>query len=163
MAAAEIIGAAVGVMLLVIVAYVVVGSTLYAAETVTTAQKDLTVQQEARMRTAFDITDAFNNTASSYIIHANMSNTGNEIIGDFKHMDVIVYDQLDKNYQICTYDAVDVSPGHWHFIPPSGEFIHPNELDPGESYQIEIFSDGDAPKWFQMTTANGVYASAFLS
>jgi archaeal flagellar protein FlaF len=163
MAAAEIIGAAVGVMLLVIVAYVVVGSTLYAAETVANTQKDLTIQQETRMRTAFEISDAYNTTEESYIIKTNISNTGTEIISDFKHMDVIVYDkQLAEHYHICTYDAVDISRGHWHFIPPSDEFIHPNELDPGESYQIQIFSEGDEPKWFQITTGNGVSASAFI-
>src|SRR5512145_2403951 len=89
MAVSEIIGAAVGVILLVVVAYVVVGSTLYAAETVTNAQKDLTIQQEARMRTAFSVSHAVRNSST---VHANITNTGSEIIGDFKHMDVLVYD-----------------------------------------------------------------------
>ena len=47
MAVAEIIGAAVGVLLLIIVAYIVVGSTLTTAETVSFAQKDLTLQQRS--------------------------------------------------------------------------------------------------------------------
>jgi archaeal flagellar protein FlaF len=162
MAVSEIIGAAVGVILLVVVAYVVVGSTLFAAETMADTQKDLTIQQEARLRTAFVITDAFNATTDSYIIHANITNTGTEIISDFKHMDVIVYDIQKNDYRICSYDATDISPGHWRFIPLPDEFIHPNELDPGELYQIQIYTQGDQPKWFQMTTANGVYASAIL-
>jgi flagellar protein FlaF len=162
MAVSEIIGAAVGVILLVVVAYVVVGSTLIAGETVANTQKDLTIQLEARMRTSFTITDAYNATTSSYIIHANITNTGSEIISDFKHMDVIVYDKQNQDYRICTYHPTDVSGGHWKFIAPATEFIHPNELDPGEKYAVEIYSSGEVPRWFQMTTANGVYASAFL-
>ena len=163
MAVSELIGAAVGVILLVVVAYVVVGSTLFAAETMANTQKDLTLLQETRLRTAFVITDQVNKTdSSSYIIYANITNTGTEIISDFKHMDVIVYDKQDNDYKICNYDPVDISPGHWQFIPPATEFIHPYELDPGEKYQIQIYSDGQVPRWFQLTTANGVYASGFL-
>jgi flagellar protein FlaF len=162
MAVSEIIGAAVGVILLVIVAYVVVGGTLFAAETMANTQKDLTVQQEARIRTAFVITDQYNATTDSYIIYANITNTGTEIISDFKHMDVIVYDKQQGDYQVCIYDPDDITRGHWKFIPPINEFIHPNELDPGERYQVQIRSIGDSPRWFQITTANGVYASAFL-
>jgi len=162
MAVSEIIGAAVGVMLLIIVAYVVVSGTLIAGETMANAQKDLTLQQEARIRTSFSITDQFNATSPSNIIYANITNTGSEIIGDFKHMDVIVYDKADGDYQICTYDQNDLTPGHWKIYRKFGEFIHLDELDPGERYEIQITSMGDQPKWFQITTANGVYASAFL-
>ncbi len=43
MAVAELIGATVGVIILVLVAYVLVGSTLSTAQTVAEAQKDLTL------------------------------------------------------------------------------------------------------------------------
>jgi flagellar protein FlaF len=162
MAVSEIIGAAVGILLLVIVAYVVVGSTLTAAETVATAQKDLSLQHEARMRTLFTLSDQFNGTEQSYIIKANITNTGSEIISDFDHMDVIVYDKQRNDYQTCTYDPVDITRGHWKISQQFDEFIHPGELDPGERYQIQISSKGDQPKWLQVTTANGVYASGFI-
>jgi len=160
MAVSELIGAAVGVILLVIVAYVVVSSTLFAAETVTTAQKDLTLQHEVRMRTAITLTDLTNETPDAYIVVGNLTNTGTEIISDFKHMDVIVYDMEDGTYEICTYKD-DINRGYWRVTNNYGEFIHPNELDPGEVYKIEIRTVADAPKWFQITTANGVSASAF--
>jgi archaeal flagellar protein FlaF len=159
MAVSEIIGAAVGVILLMIVAYVVVGSTLFAAETVTAAQKDLTLLQESRMRTAFSITDQKN---ESTMIIANITNTGTEIIGDFKHMDVLVYDKDSGTYEVCTYTPGAVTGGHWGINPNPEEFIHKMELDPGEKYQIWIQPSGTSPKWFQITTANGVYASAFV-
>ena len=57
MAAAGIIGTAVGVILLIVVAYVVVGATLTAAETMSNAQKDVTLQNQMRIGTAFTITD----------------------------------------------------------------------------------------------------------
>jgi hypothetical protein len=162
MAVSEIIGAAVGVILLVFVAYVVVGSTLFAAETMANAQKDITLLQESRMRTAFAISDAFNATTSSYIIYANVTNTGSEIISDFKHMDVIVYDKESMTYDVCTYDATGGTQGTWNIENRYSEFIHPYSLDPGEKYQIRIVSKANQPKWFQITTANGVYATAVL-
>jgi flagellar protein FlaF len=166
MAVSEIIGAAVGVILLVIVAYVVVGSTLIAAETVTTAQKDLTFQHEARMRTALMINAQYNLTDTTNIVFTNITNTGTEIISDFKHMDVIVYDQESGNYAVYTYyDTMGggtAGPGKWEIANRYDDYIHPYELDPGEKFQIRINCYEDHPKWFQITTANGVYASGFL-
>jgi flagellar protein FlaF len=158
MAVAEIIGAAVGILLLIIVAYLVVGSTLTAAETVSNAQKDLTLQNEMRIRTAFTITDQIN---SSSIITLNVTNTGTEIIRDFNHMDVIVYDTISNDYKICTYNSSGIA-GTWDISNRYLDFIHPSELDPGEKYQIRINTWGESPKWFQITTSNGVYASAFV-
>jgi archaeal flagellar protein FlaF len=160
MAVSEIIGAAVGVILLVIVAYVVVGSTLFAAETVANAQKDLTLVQEARIRTSFSITSPTNNAS---IIYANITNTGTEIIGDFKHMDVIVYDNDLIDYRTYPYAPGEaVTPGRWGIENRYNEFIHPYELDPQETFRIRVNTGGNSPGWFQVTTANGVFASAFV-
>jgi len=164
MAVSEIIGAAVGVILLVFVAYVVVGSTLFAAETTTNAQKDITQLQESRMRTALVINDAANDTSVSYIIYANITNTGSEIISDFSHMDVIVFDRDTGTYELDTYDpTIDgATQQHWYIKDTFGEFMHPRSLDPGEKYRIKIVSKVNTPKWFQITTANGVSASTVL-
>jgi archaeal flagellar protein FlaF len=160
MAVAELIGAAIGVLLLVMVAYLLVGSTLSTAELVVTAQKDVTLQQEARMHTQLSVTDQKN---ANSIITANVTNTGTEIISDFNHMDVLVYDTGLNSYQFCTYDAQGGSTsGTWIIANRYNDFIHPNELDPGEKFQVQVFSSGNNPKWFQFTTANGVYASGFL-
>ena len=162
MAVAGIIAAAVGVMLLIVVGYVVVGATLTTAETVSNAQKDLTLQNEMRIRTAFTISDPQNPQNSSSII-SNISNTGNEIISDFKHMDVIVYDTESNDYKVCTYDSSSSgTPGTWYFTNHYKDFIHPSELDPGEKYQMRVATKGSSPYWFQITTSNGVYASAYV-
>jgi flagellar protein FlaF len=157
-AVAGIIAAAVGVMLLIVVGYVVVGATITTAETVTNAQKDVTLQNEIRLGTAIVITDP---QQSSSNITSNVTNSGTEIINDFRHMDVIVYDTGSNNYQVCTYDTSG-SPGTWDITNRYQDFIHPSELDPGEKYQIRVATSGSSPSWFQITTSNGVYASAYV-
>jgi archaeal flagellar protein FlaF len=158
MAVAGIIAAAVGVMLLIVVGYVVVGATITTAETVTNAQKDVTLQNEMRLGTAIVITDPLKSSSN---ITSNITNTGTEIISDFRHMDVIVYDTGSNEYQVCTY-ATSGSPGTWDITNRYQDFIHPSELDPGETYQILVATRGSSPSWFQITTSNGVYASAYV-
>jgi flagellar protein FlaF len=157
-AVAGIIAAAVGVMLLIVVGYVVVGATITTAETVTNAQKDVTLQNEMRLGTAIVITDPVHSSSN---ITSNITNTGTEIISDFRHMDVIVYDTGSYDYQVCTYDSGG-NPGTWDITNRYQDFIHPSELDPGEKYQIRIATMGSSPSWFQITTGNGVYASAYV-
>jgi flagellar protein FlaF len=160
MAAAGIIGTAVGVILLIVVAYVVVGATLTAAETVSNAQKDVTLQNQMRIGTAFTISDEMHNSS---IIYTNVTNTGTEIIRDFNHMDILVYDNESGDYRVCTYDkTTSGAPGTWYISNYYQEFIHPSELDPGEKYRFMINTQGTSPEWFQITSGNGVYASAFV-
>ncbi len=160
MAAAGIIGTAVGVILLIVVAYVVVSATLTAAETMANAQKDVTLQNQMRIGTAFTISDEMHNSS---IIYTNVTNTGSEIIRDFNHMDILVYDNESGVYSVCTYDTTTSgAPGTWYISDYYQEFIHPSELDPGEKYRFMINTQGISPEWFQITSGNGVYASAFV-
>jgi archaeal flagellar protein FlaF len=161
MAVSEIIGAAVGVILLVIVAYVIVSGTLYAGETMANAQKDMTLLQEARLRTAMTFTDLSNDSTSRYIVYGNLTNTGSEVISDFKHMDVISYD-ANGVYEICFYQKDNVNRGYWRISNQYDEIVHPEELDPGEVYQIEIRTTRDVPIGFLITSSNGASAAARL-
>jgi flagellar protein FlaF len=158
MAVADLIGAAVGVILLVIVAYLLVGSTISTAEIVTNAQKTAVLQEETQLRTDFTISEI--NREDDYTFNCTINNNGTEIISDFKHMDVIVYDGTN-NYQLYTYnpDKDLVIPGTWKIVSYGNEVIHSHELDPGESYIIQVTTSGISPHWFQITTGNGVYAS----
>jgi flagellar protein FlaF len=158
MAVAGIIAAAVGVMLLIVVGYIVVGATISTAETVTNAQKDVTLKNEMRLGTAIDITDPLRFSSN---ITSNVTNTGTEIISDFRHMDVLVYDSGSNDFQVCTYNPGG-NPGTWDIANRYQDFIHPSELDPGEKYQIRVATKGSSPYWFQITTGNGVYASAYV-
>src|SRR5512137_120462 len=146
MAAAGIIGTAVGVILLIVVAYVVVGATLTAAETMSNAQKDVTLQNQMRIGTAFTISDQ---THNSSIIYTNVTNTGTEIIRDFNHMDILVYNNESGDYRVCTYDNNDSgTPGTWYISDYYQDYIHPSELDPGEKFQFRINTQGTSPSWF---------------
>jgi len=160
MAAAGIIGTAVGVILLIVVAYVVVGATLTAAETVTNAQKDVTMQNQMRIGTAFTITDQIYNNS---IIYSNVTNTGTEIIRDFNHMDILLYNNESDTYKNCIYNTtISGTQCTWEISEHYQDYIHPSELDPGEKYQFRVNTRGFSPDWFQITSGNGVYASAFV-
>jgi flagellar protein FlaF len=157
MAAAEIIGAAIGVLLLMVVAYVVVGATLTAAETVSNAQKDLTLQNEARLRTSISINRSEISNSTS-VLKFSITNTGNEIISDFDHTDIYTWDGVTQGYQNYTYDKFPTgTPGNWS-IMIENDFIHPKQLDPGEKMWVTVNYIGTRPTWFQVTTSNGVYA-----
>lgn len=158
MAVAEIIGAAIGVMLLVVVAYMLVGSVLTTADVVTTAQKDLTLQQEARLGTRIYI-DKADASIQGQGLNFSVKNTGNEVISDFNHMDVYSWDGTAAEYQRYTYDKYLLgTPGNWSIVRFDSDIIHPNQLDPGEKMWIWTTFTGNSPKWFQVTTSNGVNA-----
>jgi flagellar protein FlaF len=163
MAVAEIIGAAIGVMLLVIVAYLLVGSVLSTAEIVTTAQKDLTLQQEARLGTSISFSDGEKNFEGSDVLNFSVKNTGNEVISDFDHMDIYTWDGFAPEYQRYTYDKYLMgTPGNWSIIRYESDIVHPNQLDPGEKMWVWATFTGAYPIWFQMTTSNGVNAQTTI-
>jgi flagellar protein FlaF len=158
MAVAEIIGAAIGIMLLVIVAYMLVGSVLTTADVVTTAQKDLTLQNEARLRTSISLTNGEAEITGSGI-NFSVKNTGNEVISDFTHMDIYTWDGAKPGYDYYTYNKdLPGSPGNWSILRFDNDIIHPNQLDPGEKMWVWVTFTGGSPVWFQVTTGNGVNA-----
>ncbi len=170
MAVAEIIGAAIGVMLLVIVAYILVGSVLTTAEVVTNAQKDVTLLQGTRLGTNIEITPPFRNTTDSWL-NFNVTNTGNEIIADFGHTDVFILTSplpIQHNSYESSYTGLT---GKWRkmgiYSGPNlndVEVIHPNQLDPGEKMWVcATYDNTYLIKWFQITTSNGVNAQTTYS
>lgn len=164
MAVAEIIGAAVGVLLLIVVAYVVVGSTLTAAETVSFAQKDLTQISETRLKTSISLNKSEANLAGQGL-NFSVVNNGNEIIRDFSHMDILLSTGAESGgYQHMTYDSSTCGkPGTWCIhgeLEP--DTIHPRELDPGEKMWIWATFNAGSPVWFQVSTGNGVYATTYI-
>ncbi len=163
MAAAELIGATVGVILLVIVAYILVGSTISTAQTVAEAQKDLTLLDESRLHTDIAISNVSEN---GDLLTFNVTNTGSEVISDFTHMDMLSSDgTADYTYYNYTKTSGgEPGAGTWT-IYSFDQNLHPGELDPGETIScIAATYPGAAQvKWIQVTTGNGVSASAYLS
>ena len=160
MAVAEIIGAAVGVLLLIIVAYVIVGGTLSAGETIASAQKDLAQLSEARLRTSIILNKTETNLAGQGL-NFSVTNSGNEVIGDFSHMDILVCTGGETGgYQHLTFDKGTCgTEGTWcingDIVPDT---IHPKQLDPGEKMWVWATFTGANPVWFQVTTGNGINA-----
>jgi len=162
MAVAEIIGAAVGVLLLVIVAYLLIGGTLSMAETVATAQKDLTTLQEARLKTSITVSNAVNEAP---YLNFTVKNTGNEIISDFTHMDVYSYD-VSNGYIHYTYDKDNTgNVGTWSIIRFEKDLVHIRELDPDDIMTIWAIVPGtySSKTIVQVTTSNGVQGIASVT
>ncbi len=159
MAVAEIIGAAVGVMMLVIVAYMLVGSVLTAAEVVSNAQKDLTLLNEARMRTDISFFPSSVQNSSLNDLSFCLNNTGSEVIRDFTHMDVFTTNSNGMTHYI---KATDSGAGYWTIYQFDRDFIHPGMLDPGEAVWINATYVGEKPATVLVSTSNGVYTSTTL-
>ena len=148
MAGAEIIGAAVGVLLLILVGYFLIGSALTTADIITTAQKDITLQTEVRLQTSIEI-----NSISSWDPRTTfiLKNTGQEPISDFSHMDVVLY---STGIPPTLYSNGN---GGWSHGSPTGT-LRPNILDPEEKMEITVYNDGTTtPEYIQVICANGVY------
>lgn len=158
MAVAEIIGAAVGILLLVIVAYLIVGGTLSVAETVATAQKDVTQINEARLRSDLRI-NSDEIAIEGYGLNFSVTNTGNEVIANFEHIDLFTCDNGGIDYQQYTYDSAQSgASGTWTILRIENDIIHPGQIDPGEkAWFWASFSSAD-PVFVQVTIDNGVTA-----
>jgi flagellar protein FlaF len=161
-AVAGIIAAAVGVMLLIVVAYVVVGATLTAAETVSNAQKDLAQITEARLRTSITL-----NKTETHLegkgLNFSVTNTGNEMITDFTHMDILIRWESIGCQHLTFNSGTCGTEGTWCIygnLDP--DTIHPNQLDPDEKMWVWATFSRGSPDGFQITTSNGVYASAYV-
>ena len=167
MAGADVIEAAIGITLLLIVSYVVLGSITTAANTVSTAQKDITLQNEARLDTGIMISNvSWNNDCLRF----NITNIGSEVIGNLNATDVFVANSTDtpKRYRFDL--ASSPSPGYgsailgtWAYSSICPDDTHPGLLDPGEMMLIKIYylPTVHPNTLVGLTTSNGV--SAFFA
>ena len=157
MAGAEIIGAAVGVLLLILVGYFLIGSALTTAETVASAQKDITLQNEARLQTVFSMSAVY----SSPDLTITIVNTGSETIGNFNHMDVYVTPSGGGSPEYHSFTTSGISYTGWNCTSISPDNIHPGMLDPDETMEIKI-KYGLTPTAVSVSTAMGVTRFAYV-
>jgi archaeal flagellar protein FlaF len=165
MAVAEIIGAAIGTMLLIIVAYLLVGNVLTTAEVVSNAQKDITLLQASRLNTDVSLEyEGIDESNTSPAINFTVTNTGNQVLSDFDHTTVFSYATGDRAYHYYAFDKNGSGvEGSWRIARIEKDSIHPHQLDPGEKmWALAYFAPGSQPAWFEFCTNNGVYASAYL-
>ena len=168
MAGADVIEAAIGISLLVIVSYVVIGSIITAANTVSDTRKDVTLQNEARLDTDIVISNVswINNNCLLF----NITNTGSEVIGNLNATDVFVGNSTDTP-KLYKFDlASSPSPGYgsatlgtWAYNSIWPDTTHPRMLDPGEMMAIKICNlpTVHPNTLVGLTTSNGV--SAFFA
>ena len=95
MAGADVIGAAICIMLLVVVAYVVVGSIMTTSGIVIDAQDDMTLGQQERLGTSISIEEVhwhdncYDNDNTYMETHFRILNNGNQKIRDLSHIDIM--------------------------------------------------------------------------
>ena len=90
----ELIAAAVGLILIIIVAYVPVGSTIGTAELMANDQKVMTQLQEVRLHTDITVMSATGPSPSTpETVNFVVANNGSITINDFENMEVIIGDR----------------------------------------------------------------------
>lgn len=157
MAAASLVATAFGIIIILVTAYVLAGSTLAMTEVVTTAQKDMTELQVKMLGTSLEIGDPPLNITSPLSI--SLYNNGNEPIRDFEKMDVYLFFP-ERGPVIYRYPS-STDEG-WEYTLPS-QSIYPSQWDPGETMNITITYYGSPPVEVQVTTPNGFSARRCFS
>lgn len=157
MSAGPLVASGVGILLLVVTAYVLIGGTLSTTEVMAEAQSNLVAYQEARMRTAIEIQETVIDNQTLYV---KVKNTGSESIVDFPSIDV--YLQVDGELVYVPY-GTDLN--HWSKVSIEPDGVHPGQIDPGETLTISItYAVGvTPPTWVQVVTPNGVTGSAYIN
>jgi archaellum component FlaG (FlaF/FlaG flagellin family) len=183
MAGTDVIGTAICIALLVVVAYVVAGSIMTTAAMVYNSQNDMNMQTEERLNTAIQFSDImgvgfsdwpelgfnFNPSDSTYTLHFHVKNTGLETIRNFTCMDVFVAQSggapVLYKFNANSVDSIgnpcgDANGKTWNYYDIVPDDMNPAMLDPGEELSIDICKFGTSPTHYMLgaTTPNGVSA-----
>jgi len=155
MAGAIIIASAIGILLLVLVGYVIVGGTLSSADRIESAQKDMAIINEEQLGTNIDITWAWWEGAypDYEIDDFEVTNTGNEIINLDKVGVVVI--PTGSGTPIY-FKKGTVAGSTWQLVNIDPDDVHPNQWDPGEVIYGEIHLMPNEPDVIYVFTPNGV-------
>lgn len=157
MGAASLVGSAISIVLIVVVAYAVISGILLTATVVATAHSDQIQMQESRLHTSISIVDHAVDTGTVYLL---VENTGSEPVLNFDQM--VVFTAGENTTPVYYSYAVAGGAGTWSWVSIQPDIIHPHELDPDETINISVRYEGDQPDWAQVTTPNGVSDSTYL-
>ncbi|GLI46159.1 flagellar protein FlaF [Methanoculleus bourgensis] len=157
MSAGPLVASGIGILLLVVTAYVLVGGTLATTEVMVEAQSNLAMYQEARMRTAIEIQNT--TIVDNETLSVEVKNTGSEPVVDIQLIDVYI-----NNGNAPVYVPYKKEGGnYWNSTGIDPDHIHPGQLDPGETLTLRVPYEKDAqPTWVQVVTPNGVSSSAYI-
>jgi archaellum component FlaG (FlaF/FlaG flagellin family) len=167
MAGADVIEAAMGFFLLVIVSYVVFGTIMTSVDTVSNAQNDMTLSHEERLGTSINITNYHYQSSGfgEWYIHFRVLNNGNQMIHDINEMDVMLI-QGSNAPLLYTYGSGTLPTTTWinngleRDSARNPEVINPNQWDPGEYLygQIEVNVLPTTNDRLEVVLSNGVEA-----
>ena len=156
MSAGPLVASGIGIFLLVVTAYILIGGTLTTTEVMVEAQSNLASYQEVRMRTAIAVQ---NTTLDGPTLSVEVKNTGSEPVIDVTSIDVYLQIEGEPVYIPYGTDAC-----HWSKVNITPDGIHPAELDPGETLTLSVTCTEDANlTWVQVVTPNGVSSSAYIA
>jgi flagellar protein FlaF len=153
MAFASVLASAVGILLLIITAYVLVGGTLTTTETVANAQADMTALHVKMLGTSIQIENT--NISAPGQLDVSILNTGSEPVADLAHLDVLLQSPGSA-------PVLKTQNSGWNLVSIAPDTVHPNQWDPGETLNITVVFSDPSPNWVQVTTANGAIASAYI-
>lgn len=153
MAAASLVASALGIVIILVTAYILVGGTVMTSETVVNAQKDMTALQVKMIGTSMDITDVSPGNPR----YITIENTGSEPIRNFEQVDVFLTFS-GSSPAIYRYNA-DGGTGYWKKIEIVPDSIHPQQWDPGEVLNMSVeYEESGTLIGVQVTTGNGASA-----
>jgi archaellum component FlaF (FlaF/FlaG flagellin family) len=136
MAGAVVIVSAIGILLLVLVGYVLVGNTLASGNMIASAQKDMTALREDQLNTNITVTYTSQNYGVQCPVHNlnfTIRNTGNTII-DYQKLNMVIMTTPPYSPDYINGYAT----GDWQLLGiyqdqyGHGELVNPNLWDPGE-------------------------------
>jgi flagellar protein FlaF len=147
MAFASIISSAIGIILLIITAYVLVAGVLTTTQVVMNAQSDMTAIHMEMLGTAIRIDSQSVENSSPNIIYLRLINSGSEPV-DLSNINVFIKDQNSAPVLIPKGSIVS----KWSISPEIKQWR------PTETLNMSVRYSGTYPVIVQLTTGNGVSA-----
>ena len=149
MAFASIISSAIGIILLIITAYVLVAGVLTATQVAMNAQSDMTAVHMQMLGTDPMIKSTFVENSSPNIIYLNLINSGSEPI-DLSHISVFL-EMQGLAPELISKNSV-TQP--WSINPDITQWRPTEELNMSVKLS-EIYDNSNYPVIIQLTTGNG--------
>lgn len=137
MAGASLIASAIGIILLIVTSYVLVGGSIGTTEMMLSAQTDMTSVHTRILATSIDVLDLASGGSNLLVT---MRNSGSEAILDLEHLDVYV---LDEAGTFTYFTGANVSRNVSHI------------LNPGEEMALSVPYTTNGTLTVRVVTANG--------
>lgn len=147
MAFASIISSAIGIILLIITAYVLVAGVLTTTQVAMTAQSDMTAVHMKMLGTSIAVDSSSVENSSPNILYLNLVNSGSEPV-DLSTLNVFLEVQNSAPVLISKGSVTNT----WSILPDVKQW------QPTEILNMSVRYSGTYPVIVQVTTGNGVSA-----